>query len=37
MESRARRHTLMTRLIEKGIADGTLTPEEAQTLMHKPR
>ena len=37
MEFRSQRRALMTRLIEKGIADGTLTEEQAQLLMHKPR
>ncbi len=36
MERRVRRHELMTRLIEKGIEDGTITPEEARTLSRKP-
>lgn len=36
MENRAKRRELMSRVIEKGIEDGTLTPEQAQTLMRKP-
>jgi hypothetical protein len=37
MEFRSQRRALMNRLVEKGIADGTLTEEQAQLLMHKPR
>jgi hypothetical protein len=37
MEFRSQRRAIMTRLIEKGIADGTLTDEQAQLLMRKPR
>ena len=37
MEFRSQRRALMTRLVEKGIADGTLTEEQAQELMRKPR
>jgi hypothetical protein len=37
MERRAERRALMNQLIEKGIADGTITREQAQTLMRKHR
>ncbi|MGW8186425.1 MAG: hypothetical protein ACWGNK_04135 [Desulfobacterales bacterium] len=37
VEFRSQRRALMTRLIEKGIADGTITDEQAQLLMRKPR
>jgi hypothetical protein len=37
MENRSKRRELMSQLIEKGIEDGTLTQEEAQILMRKPR
>jgi polyhydroxyalkanoate synthesis regulator phasin len=37
MENRSKRRELMGQLIEKGIEDGTLTQEEAQMLMRKPR
>ena len=37
MEFRSQRRALMTRLVEKGIADGTITDEQAQLLMRKPR
>ena len=37
MDDRARRRELMSRLIEKGIEDGTITQEQAQTLIHRPR
>ena len=37
MENRSKRRELMSKLIEKGIADGTITPEEAQMLMRKQR
>ena len=36
MEKRAQRHALMTQLIEKGLADGTITPEQAQMLKRRP-
>jgi hypothetical protein len=32
----AQRRQLMSLLIEKGITDGTITPEQAQMLRHKP-
>jgi hypothetical protein len=37
MEFRSQRRALMTRLVEKGLADGTVTEEQAQLLMRKPR
>lgn len=37
MELRSKRRELMSKLIEKGIADGTITPEEAQLLERKRR
>jgi hypothetical protein len=37
IEKRAKRRELMSKLIEKGIADGTITREEAQMLMRKRR
>jgi hypothetical protein len=37
MENRSKRRELISQLIEKGIEDGTITPEEAQMLMRKPR
>lgn len=37
MERRAQRHAVMTRLIAKGLEDGTITEEEARILIHKPR
>lgn len=37
MENRSKRRELMSKLIEKGIADGTLTQQEAQMLFHKRR
>jgi len=37
MENRAKRRELMSKLIEKGIANGTITQEEAQMLMPKRR
>jgi hypothetical protein len=37
MEFRSQRRAIMTRLVEKGIADGTITEEQAQLLMRKPR
>jgi hypothetical protein len=37
MEDRAQRRELMSRLIEKGIEDGTITQEQAQTLIRRPR
>jgi hypothetical protein len=36
MESRAQRHALMKRLIEKGIKDGTITKEQSQLLLPPP-
>jgi len=36
MEKRPQRHALMTQLIEKGLADGTITPEQAQMLKRRP-
>ena len=37
IENRTKRSELMSKLIEKGIEDGTITQEEAQMLMHKQR
>lgn len=37
MESRSQRRELMSRLVEKGVADGTITQEQAQLLMRKSR
>jgi hypothetical protein len=37
VEFRSQRRALMTRLVEKGIADGTITDQQAQLLMRKPR
>ena len=37
MENRSKKRELMSRLVEKGDADGTITQEEAQTLMRKKR
>ena len=37
MENRTKRRELMSKLIEKGIEDGTITREEAQTLTRKQR
>ncbi|UCF94747.1 MAG: hypothetical protein JSW39_11515 [Desulfobacterales bacterium] len=37
MEKRAQRCALMTRLIAKGLEEGTISAEEARILMHKPR
>ncbi len=37
MENRTKRRELMSRLIEKGIEDGTITRDEARMLMHKKR
>ena len=37
MENRTKRRELMSRLIEKGIEDGTITRDEARMLMHKRR
>jgi hypothetical protein len=36
MEERAQRHAIMTRLIENGLAEGTITPEQAQMLKRRP-
>ena len=35
MENRSKRRELMSRLIEKGIDDGTITQEDAQVLFRK--
>ena len=35
MEKFAQRHQLMTLLVEKGLADGTITQEQAQILLPK--
>jgi len=35
IENRTKRRELMSRLIEKGIEDGTITPDEARMLMRK--
>jgi hypothetical protein len=37
MKNHAKRRELMSKLIEKGVNDGTITPEEAQMLMRKRR
>lgn len=37
LENRAKRRELMSKLIENGIATGTITREEAQMLMRKQR
>ncbi|MGW8302828.1 MAG: hypothetical protein ACWGNO_12195 [Desulfobacterales bacterium] len=37
MDNRAKRRELMKQLVEKGIEDGTITSEQAQMLMRKPR
>lgn len=37
MEAHEQRRELMDRLIQKGIKDGTITQEQAQMLMPKPR
>jgi hypothetical protein len=37
IENHSKRQELMSQLIEKGIEDGTITQEQAQTLMRKPR
>lgn len=37
MENRSKRRELMSRLIEKGIKDGTITQEDAQMLLRKRR
>jgi hypothetical protein len=37
MEIHAKRRELMSKLIEKGLEDGTITPEEARILMPKRR
>ena len=36
MENRAKRREIMSRLVEKGIEDGIITQEQAQTLIGKP-
>lgn len=35
-ELRAQRSAIMTRLVAKGLEEGTITEAEAQMLMHKP-
>jgi hypothetical protein len=37
MDNRSKRRELMSQLVEKGIEDGTITQEQAQMLMRKPR
>ena len=37
MDNRSKRRELMSQLIEKGIEDGTITQEQAQMFMRKPR
>ena len=37
METHSKRRELMSRLIEKGIKDGTITRDEARMLMRKRR
>ena len=37
METRSKRRELMSKLIEKGIEDGTITRDEARMLMRKQR
>ena len=36
-ERRAQRSAIMTRLVAKGLEEGTITEAEAHMLMHKPR
>lgn len=36
VEQRVQRRTLMKGLIDKGVSDGTLTPDQAETLMKRP-
>ena len=37
MDNRSKRRELMSQLVEKGIEDGTITQEQAQMLIRKPR
>ena len=37
MDNRSKKRELMSRLVEKGVADGTISQEEAQMLMRKKR
>ena len=37
IENRTKRRELMSKLIEKGIEDGTITRDEARMLMRKQR
>ena len=37
METHSKRRELMSKLIEKGIEDGTITRDEARMLMRKQR
>jgi polyhydroxyalkanoate synthesis regulator phasin len=37
MENRSKRREVINQLIEKGLEDGTITQEQAQMLMRKPR
>lgn len=37
MENRRQRREIMSRLVEKGVTDGTISQQEAQMLMRKPR
>ncbi len=37
MDTRGQRREIMSRLVEKGVADGTITEEQAQMLMRKSR
>jgi len=37
IETHSKRRELMSKLIEKGIKDGTITRDEARMLMHKQR
>jgi polyhydroxyalkanoate synthesis regulator phasin len=37
IENRTKRRELMSKLIDKGIEDGTITRDEARMLMHKQR
>lgn len=37
METHSQRREIMSRLVEKGVADGTITQEQAQMLMRKSR
>ncbi len=36
VEQRVQRRSIMKGLIDKGVSDGTITPEQAQTLFNRP-